>query len=134
MGLLCLAQNKPADAQTYFAKGGQSQENNEALGNLYIAQGQYERALTALKGSNTNGEALAMIMTKDYAGAQKVLAAVKNADANTAYLAAVVAARTSDAAAVAQNLKKAVSLDSSLKAKAQKDLEFAKYQDAVNAL
>jgi len=134
MGLLCLAQNKPADAQTYFAKGGQSQENNEALGNLYIAQGQYERALTALKGSNTNGEALAMIMTKDYAGAQKVLANVKNADGNTAYLAAVAAARTNDAAAVAQNLKKAVSLDSSLKAKAQKDLEFAHYQDAVNAL
>jgi len=134
MGLLCLAQSKPADAQTYFAKGGQSQENNEALGNMYIAQGQYERALTALKGSNTNGEALAMIMTKDYAGAQKVLGAVKNPDANTAYLAAVVAAKTNDSAAVAQNLKKAVSLDPSLKEKAQKDLEFAKYQDAVAAL
>ena len=134
MGLLCLAQNKPADAQTYFAKGGQSKANQEALGNLYIAQGQYERALTALKGSNTNAEALAMIMSKDYAGAKRVLAAVKNADAQTAYLSAVVAARTNDAAAVAQNLKKAVSLDSSLKAKAQKDLEFAKYQDAVNAL
>ncbi len=101
---------------------------------MYIAQGQYERALSALKGSNTNGEALAMIMTKDYAGAQKVLATVKNADGNTAYLAAVAAARTNDAAAVAQNLKKAVSLDSSLKEKAQKDLEFAKYQDAVEAL
>ena len=134
MGLICLSQNKPADAQTYFAKGGQSQENNEALGNLYIAQGQYERALTALKGSNTNAEALAMIMTKDYAGAQKVLANVKNADGNTAYLAAVAAARTSDAAAVAQNLKKAVSLDASLKEKAQKDLEFAKYPEAVEAL
>ena len=134
MGILCLAQNKPADAQTYFAKGGESQENNEALGNMYIAQGQYERALTALKGSNTNGEALAMIMTKDYAGAQKVLAAVKNPDGNTAYLSAVVAARTNDSAAVAQNLKKAVSLDASLKEKAQKDLEFAKYQDAVSAL
>jgi Tfp pilus assembly protein PilF len=134
MGLLCLAQNKPADAATYFAKGGQSSQNNEALGNMYIAQGQYERALTALKGSNTNAEALAMIMTKDYAGAKRVLAAVKNADANTAYLAAVVAARTNDAAAVAQNLKKAVSLDSALKAKAQKDLEFAKFQDAVKAL
>ena len=134
MGLICLSQNNPADAQTYFAKGGQSQENNEALGNMYIAQGQYERALTALKGSNTNAEALAMIMTKDYAGAQKVLANVKNADGNTAYLAAVAAARTNDAAAVAQNLKKAVSLDASLKEKAQKDLEFAKYQDAVSAL
>ena len=134
MGLLCLAQNKPADAQTYFAKGGQSKANQEALGSLYIAQGQYERALTALRGSNTNAEALAMIMAKDYAGAKRVLAAVKNADAQTAYLGAVVAARTNDAAAVAQNLKKAVSLDSSLKAKAQKDLEFAKYQDAVKAL
>ncbi len=133
MGLLLLSQNKPADAQTYLAKG-QGAENNEALGNLYIAQGQYERALSALKGSNTNGEALAMIMTKDYAGAQKVLANVKNADGNTAYLAAIAAARTNDAAAVAQNLKKAVSLDSSLKEKAQKDLEFAKYQDAVEAL
>ena len=134
MGLLCLAQNKPADAQTYFAKGGQSKANQEALGNLYIAQGQYERALTALKGSNTNAEALALIMAKDYAGAKRVLAAVKEADAQTAYLSAVIAARTNDAAAVAQNLKKAVSLDSSLKAKAQKDLEFAKYQDAVKAL
>ena len=134
MGLLCLAQNKPEEAQTYFAKGGESKENNEALGNMYIAQGQYERALTALKGSNTNGEALAMIMTKDYAGAQKVLAAVKNPDANTAYLEAVVAARTKDAAAVDQKLKKAVSLDSSLKDKAKKDKEFADYESTVNAL
>ena len=134
MGLLSLAQNKPAEAQTYRAKGGQGKEVQEALGNMYIAQGQYERALTALKGSNTNAEALAMIMTKDYSGAKKVLAAVKNADANTAYLAAVAAARTSDAAAVAQNLKKAVSLDASMKEKAVKDLEFRKFQDAVNAL
>lgn len=134
MGILCLAQNKPAEAQTYFAKGGEAKVNQEALGNMYIAQGQYERALTALKGSNTNGEALAMIMTKDYAGAQKVLAAVKNADANTAYLSAVVAARTNDAAAVAQNLKKAVSLDSAMKAKALNDIEFAKFADALAAL
>lgn len=134
MGLLCLAQSKADEAQTYFAKGGQSKENNEALGNMYIAQGQYERALTALKGSNTNGEALAMIMTNDYAGAQKVLAAVKNPDANTAYLEAVVAARTKDAAAVDQKLKKAVSLDSSLKDKAKKDKEFAEYESTVNAL
>ncbi|MCQ2057554.1 MAG: hypothetical protein MJY75_05010 [Bacteroidaceae bacterium] len=134
MGLLLLVQNKPEEAQAYLAKGGESQENKEALGNMYIAQGQYERALTALKGSNTNGEALAMIMTKDYAGAQKVLANVKNADASTAYLAAVAAARTNDAAGVAQNLKKAVSLDASMKEKIQKDLEFAKFPEAVEAL
>ena len=134
MGILCLAQNKPADAQTYFAKGGQSKVNQEALGNLYIAQGQYERALSALKGSNTNAEALAMIMTKDYSGAKRVLSAVNNADANTAYLAAVAAARTNDAAAVVQNLTKAISQDAALKAKALKDQEFAKFQDALKAL
>ena len=134
MGLLNLAQGKIQDAQTFFAKGGDSKENKEALGGMYLAQGQYERALTALKGSNTNAEALAMIMTKDYAGAKKVLAAVKNADAYTSYLTAIAAARTNDAAAVAQNLKKAVSLDSSLKAKIMKDLEFAKYQDAIKSL
>ena len=134
MGLLCLANSKPAEAAQYFAKGGAAKENQEALGNLYIAQGQYDRAVTALKGSNTNGEALALIMNNDYAGAKRVLAAVKDADAYTSYLAAVVAARTNDSAAVAQNLKKAVSLDASMKAKAQKDLEFAKYQDAVSNL
>jgi Flp pilus assembly protein TadD len=134
MGLLCLAQNKPADSQNYFAKGGNSKANQEALGNLYIAQGQYERALTSLKGSNTNAEALAMIMTKDYTGAKKVISAVANPDGYTSYLSAVVAARTNDSAAVAQNLKKAVSQDSSLKAKAAKDIEFAKYQDAVKGL
>ena len=134
MGLLCLAQGKPADAQTYFAKGGQSKENNEALGNLYIAQGQYERAVTALKGSNTNAEALAMILAKDYAGAKRVLANVKDADANTAYLSAIAAAYTKDRAAVEQNLKKAISLDGSLKAKAQNDLEFADYPDIISAL
>ncbi len=134
MGLLLLAQGNPEQAQSYFAKGGESQENKQALGNMYIAQGQYERALAALKGSNTNAEALAMIMTQDYAGAKKILSAVKNADAYTSYLAAVAAARTNDSAAVAQNLKKAVGLDSSIKAKALKDLEFAKYLDAVRSL
>ena len=124
MGLLCLAQSKPAEAQTYFAKGGQSKENQKALGNLYIAQGQYDRAVTALKGSNTNAEALALYMNNDLAGAKKVIAAIKNADANTAYIAAVIAAKEKDAAAATQNLKKAISLDPAMKAKAQKEYIF----------
>ena len=134
MGLLCLAQGKPADAQTYFAKGGQSKENQEALGNLYIAQGQYQRAATALKGSNTNAEALALYLNKDLAGAKKVIAAVKNADANTAYIAAVIAAKEKDVAAATQNLKKAISLDPSMKAKALKDMEFKMVPGLLDAI
>ena len=134
MGLLCLAQGKPADAQTYFAKGGQSKENNEALGNLYIAQGQYQRAATALKGSNTNAEALALYLNNDLAGAKKVIAAIKNADANTAYIAAVIAAKEKDVAAATQNLKKAISLDPSMKAKALKDMEFKMVPGLLDAI
>ena len=134
MGLLCLAQGKPADAQTYFAKGGQSKENQEALGNLYIAQGQYQRAATALKGSNTNAEALALYLNKDLAGAKKVIAAIKNADANTAYIAAVIAAKEKDVAAATQNLKKAISLDPSMKAKALKDMEFKMVPGLLDAI
>ncbi|MBO7112523.1 MAG: hypothetical protein J6V75_01040 [Bacteroidaceae bacterium] len=134
MGLVCLAQSKPAEAQAYFAKGGQSKENQEALGNLYIAQGQYDRAATALKGSNTNAEALALYLNNDLSGAKKVLAAVKNADANTAYLAAVIAAKEKDAAAVVQNLNKAISLDPSMKEKAKKDREFRFFQSQIEAL
>ena len=134
MGLLCLAQNKPADAQSYFAKGGQSKENQEALGSMYIAQGQYERAVTALKGSNTNSEALALYMNNDLSGAKRVLSAVKYADANTAYLAAVIAANEKDAAAVVQNLKKAISLDPSIKERAKKDREFRMFQAQIEAL
>ena len=134
MGLLCLAQNKPAEAQTYFAKGGQSKENQEALGNLYIAQGQYDRAVTALKGSNTNAEALALYLNNDLAGAKKVIAAIKNADANTAYIAAVISAKEQDLAAATQNLKKAISLDPSMKAKAQKEMVFKQVPGLLAAI
>jgi len=134
MGLLKLAQSNPDAAQTFFSKGGDSSINQQALGNLYIAQGQYGRALTALKGSNTNAEALAMIMTGDYSGAKKVLSSVSPATADTYYLGAVVAARSKVSAEIYDQLKKAIALDSTLKEKALKDLEFAKYQDVVKGL
>lgn len=134
LGLLALAQGKPAEAETYFAKGGDSKANKEALGNLYIAQGQYDRALSSLRGSNTDGEALALIMTKDYTGATRTLSSIASPSGYTYYLSAIVAARTNDSAAVAQNLKKAVAGESSLKAKALNDIEFAKYQSAISSL
>lgn len=131
---MLLSQGKLAEAQNHLAKAGNSVEQAQALGTSYIAQGQYARALETLKGSNTESEALAYIMNKDYNNAKKVLNAIKNPSGNTYYLNAVIAARTNDAAAVAQNLKKAIAADASLKAKAAADLEFAKFADAVKAL
>ena len=131
---MLLAQGKLAEAQNHLSKGGNSAENKQALGTSYIAQGQYARALDALKGSNTESEALAYLLNKDYTNAKKVLDAIKNPTGNTYYLNAIVAARTNDAIAVAQNLKKAIAADPSLKAKAAADLEFVKFQDALAAL
>jgi len=133
LGLLALANNDPEAAQQYLAKSA-GKVNDEALGNLYIAQGQYERALEELKGTYTDAEALAQIMVKDYNAAKNTLSKVADPSGYTYYLQAVVAARTNDAAAVAQNLKKAVELDSSLAEAAKSDVEFAKYATALAGL
>ena len=78
-----------------------------------------------------NAAALAQIMAKNYTAAKNTLNKVENADAYTYYLAAVVGARTNDAAAVAENLKKAVKLDASLAKKAANDMEFVKFAAAL---
>jgi hypothetical protein len=56
------------------------------------------------------------------------LARVANPNATTAYLSAIVGAHTNDREAVYANLKVAVQGNAQLKAKAQSDIEFAKYQ------
>lgn len=131
---LLLAQGKVAEAQNHLSKGGDSQENKQALGASYIALGQYARAIETLKGSNTESEALAYIMNKDYTNAGRVLNAISNPTANTYYLKAIIAARTNDAIIVKENLKQAIAADPSMKEKAANDLEFAKFQDVISAL
>lgn len=131
---MLLAQGKVAEAQNHLAKGGDSKENMIALGASYIAQGQYNRAIESLKGTNTESEALAYILNKDYNNARKVLSTIENPTGNTYYLTAVLNARMNNASGVAENLKKAVAADPALKAKAADDLEFARYQSAVASL
>lgn len=131
---MLLTQGKVAEAQNHLAKGGDSKENMIALGASYIAQGQYNRAIESLKGTNTESEALAYILNKDYNNARKVLSTIENPTGNTYYLTAVLNARMNNASGVAENLKKAVAADPALKAKAADDLEFARYQSAVASL
>ena len=76
---------------------------------------------------NTNNAALAQILSSDYNSARRTLAAVAAPNAMTAYLSAIIGARTNDRDAVYSNLKTAVQKDSSLAKKALSDLEFAKY-------
>lgn len=127
LGYLSLLDGDVATAETYMAKGSNAKVGDEALGNLYIAQGQYARAASLLQGNATNSTALAQLLNKDYSSAKKTLASIKNPDANTYYLTAVLGARTDNASLIYDGLKNAVKLDSSMAKKAASDLEFAKY-------
>lgn len=127
LGYLELLEGNVAEAESYMAKGADAKAGDEALGNLYIAQGEYGRAAALLKGSKTNSALLAQVLNKNYVAARETLEEMENPDAMTYYIKAVLGARTSNVAFVYDGLKKAVELDPSLAKKAMGDLEFAKY-------
>ncbi|TWV14026.1 tetratricopeptide repeat protein [Bacteroidaceae bacterium HV4-6-C5C] len=127
LGLVSLAKGNKAAAESYLSKASGTKELNEALGNLYVAQGQYEKAVNAFGDTKTNSAALAQILAKDYNKAKSTLANVQKPDAYTDYLMAVLGARTNNSSMVVSSLKNAIAKDSSLAKKAASDLEFAKY-------
>ena len=127
LGLISLIKGDKAAAEAYFGKAAGTKELGESMGNLYIAQGQYERAVNSFGDSKTNSAALAQILAKDYNKAKNTLANVERPDAYTDYLMAVLGARTNNSSMVTSSLKSAVAKDSSLAKKAATDLEFAKF-------
>ena len=127
LGLISLIKGDKAAAETYFGKAAGTKELGESMGNLYIAQGQYDRAVNSFGDSKTNSAALAQILAKDYNKAKNTLANVERPDAYTDYLMAVLGARTNNSSMVTSSLKSAVAKDPSLAKKAATDLEFAKY-------
>ena len=131
LGLIELTKGNVANAETYLSKSTGANTANEALGNLYIKQGQYDPAVQAFGDTKTNSAALAQILAKDYNKAKSTLSAVKNPDAYTNYLMAVVGARTNNADLVKSSMDKVKQQDAALAAKAQNDREFAKYANEV---
>lgn len=127
LGYLALIEGNVAAAETYMAKGSGAEVGDEALGNLYIAQGQYVRAASMLEGKANNSAALAQLLNKDYSTAKATLAAIKTPDAMTHYITAVLGARTDNASLLYDGLRKAIQLDPSMATKALGDLEFSKY-------
>lgn len=127
LGLVALAKGDKSAAESYLGKASGAKELGETMGNLYIAQGQYERAVNSFGDAKTNSAALAQILAKDYNKAKNTLAGVEKPDAYTDYLMAVLGARTNNLSMLTSSLKSAVAKDSSLAKKAATDLEFAKY-------
>ena len=131
LGLIELTKGNVANAETYLSKSTGANTANEALGNLYIKQGQYDRAVQAFGDTKTNSAALAQILAKDYNKAKNTLNAVQNPDAYTDYLMAIVGARTNNADLVKTSMAKVAQKDATLAAKAQNDREFAKYANEI---
>ena len=131
LGLCELVKNNVASAETYLGKATGANAANEALGNLYIKQGQYQRAVNAFGNAKTNSAAQAQILAKDYNKAKATLQAVENKDAMTDYLMAIVGARTNNESLVKSSIKSAIAKDASLATKAANDREFAKFASAL---
>ena len=129
-GLVALATDDVEKAEYYFGKAAGTKANlSAAMGTLYTKKGDYAAAKKAYGENATNNAAVQQILDENYAAASKTLDNVKEPNAVTAYLKAVVGARTNDKAAVYANLKSAVEQDANLKARAARDIEFAKYAE-----
>lgn len=131
LGLCELVKGNVAAAESYLGKATGANAANEAMGILYIKQGQYDRAVNAFADAKTNSAAQAQILAKDYNKAKSTLSSIKNPDAMTDYLMAIVGARTNNASLVSSSIKSAVAKDASMAAKAANDREFAKYADSI---
>ena len=131
LGLCELVKGNVAAAESYLGKATGANAANEALGNLYIKQGQYDRAVNAFGDAKTNSAAQAQILAKDYNKAKATLSAIKNPDAMTDYLMAIVGARTNNASLVSSSIKSAIAKDASMAQRAENDREFAKFADSI---
>ena len=121
------------DGNTQSAKellGRSSGANNleAAMGLLYLMEGDYNQAVDAFGDTKSNNAALAQILTKNYNAADITLKAIKNPDALTYYLMAVIGSRTNNFNDVMTNLRSAITMDKTMATRALDDLEFAKYR------
>ena len=125
LGLIALRHGNLQEAESCLANAIDANGFGEALGNLNIAKGNYDTAVRNFDDSKSNSAALAQLLNKDYASAAATLKAVKNPDAMTDYLMAIVQNRQGNVASAREYLQKATSADAALAAYAAKDLEFA---------
>ncbi|MDR0538249.1 MAG: hypothetical protein LBH04_09480 [Tannerellaceae bacterium] len=127
LGLIALIKGEQDKAQQLLGGAAGVPELNEALGILYLRQGEYSKAAASLVSVKSNNAAIAQILTKDYSKALQTLNSVPYPNATTDYLKAIVSARTNDTNNVVSNLKAAITKDRSFIKEAANDIEFAKY-------
>lgn len=100
-------------------------------GIILIQKGDYGSALSNLGRENTVNVALAKMLNGDAAGAKTVLENAEDDSAVASYVMAIACARLNDGAGVKTHLTAALSKDGSLRAKAERDLEFRDFREQL---
>ncbi len=125
--LLALNRGDLAEAQRLMGSAVEASEAGQGIGLLQMHEGKYADAIRSFGNTPSNTLAIAQIMQGQYADATRTLAAVAQPNGETAYLKAVVAARTNDLQGLISNLRSAIAQDRSYALRAQRDLEFAAF-------
>lgn len=126
LGLLALQEGDTQMAERLIAESAGAYGLGDVLGNLHLAQGKYALAQQDFGYRPSNSAALAQLLNKDYARAQQTLKNVKQPNAMTDYLAAIVQLRQGNRDTASSYLRSALQKDPSLKSYADKDLELEK--------
>ena len=128
LGLLALKNGDVATAEQLIASASNANGIAEILGNLNLAKGNYAQAEQNFTDIYSNSAALAQLMNKNYAAAATTLKYIKNPDAITSYLKALLNARMGNTANASEALREAIQKDPSLASYAANDLELIKVQ------
>ena len=128
LGLLALKNGDVATAEQLIASASNANGIAEILGNLNLAKGNYAQAEQNFTDIYSNSAALAQLMNKNYAAAATTLKYIKNPDAITSYLKALLNARMGNTADASEALREAIQKDPSLGSYAANDLELIKVQ------
>ena len=122
-GLLALKDGDVKTAELLIASATDANGLSEVMGNLNLAKGNYAQAEQDFGNSCSNSAALAQILNKNYASAEATLKHIKQADATTDYLKAIVYNRLGNKTDAKEALRNATSKDESLAKYAENDLE-----------
>ena len=123
-GLIALCKKDIAKAEEFFGKaGGVGKDLDYANGAIAILKGNYKKAAELFGAATTNNAALANILNKNNGAARKALENVATPNAVTAYLQAILAARTNNAADYEKYVAEAAKCEK-LAERAKTDVEF----------
>ncbi len=123
LGLIALSKGDIQTAENYISRATDANGLAEVLGNLNLAKGNYAQAEQDFKDVYSNSAALTQILNKNYASAAVTLKYIKNPDATTDYLKAILSARMGNTTDAAEALRAAIAKDASYAKYAATDLE-----------